>query len=83
MDKLLNAFGLGLAALLASTLAIQSPVTSSESRLVPADAVAVADPIAAQGNAAVREIEQDARNAARAAEAAALPEWLSLEVAER
>ncbi|HZP11831.1 MAG TPA: hypothetical protein VFB36_05370 [Nevskiaceae bacterium] len=83
MDKFFNAFGFGLAVLLASTLTTQSRNPAVESTLVPTPAVVVADPIAAQGNAAVREIEKDARDAARAAKAAALPELVSLEIAER
>ena len=77
MDKFFNAFGLGLAVLLGSTLASQSRNSAVEPSLVPVAAVAVADPIAAQGNAAVRAIEEDARVAARMARPTAL------EIAER
>lgn len=77
MDKFFNAFGFGLAIMLASTLATQSRESVVESTLVPAAAVVVADPIAAQGNAAVRQIEEDARTAAREARPTAM------EVAER
>ena len=81
MDKFFNAFGFGLAIMLASTLATQSRESTVESTvestLVPAAAVVVADPIAAQGNAAVRQIEEDARTAAREARPTAM------EVAER
>jgi hypothetical protein len=65
MDKFFNAFGLGLAALLAASLASQ-PRTPAPGP-VPASQEVVVDPIAAQGNAAVLAIEQDARDAARSA----------------
>jgi hypothetical protein len=74
MDKFLNTFGLGLAVALASTLAIQAPSRLDESQWVPPAAAAVMDPIAAQGNAAVRAIEEDVRDAARNAQPAALQE---------
>jgi hypothetical protein len=83
MDKFLNTFGLGLAVVLASTLAVQAPSRIKESQWVPPAAAEVADPIAAQGNAAVRAIEEDARLGARAAKAAALPQLSSLEIAQR
>lgn len=77
MDKFFNAFGFGVAVLLASTLATQSRDSVVESTLVPTPSVVVTDPIAAQGNAAVRQIEEDARTAARMARPTAM------EVAER
>ena len=74
MDKFFNAFGFGLAVLLASTLAVHSPASRTESQWVPTASTPVADPIAAQGNAAVREIEADARIAAQSAQPADLQE---------
>jgi len=77
MDKFFNAFGFGLAVLLAWSIAVQSPASRTQSKSVPETARVVTDPIAAQGNAAVRAIQEDARNAARMARPTAL------EVAER
>lgn len=74
MDKFFNAFGFGLAALLASSLALHAPTSRTEAQWVPPESTQVADPIAAQGNAAVREIEEDARNAAQSAQPANLQE---------
>ena len=74
MDKFFNAFGFGVAVLLASTLATQSRDSIVESTLVPTQSVVVADPIAAQGNAAVRDIETDARIAARVSRPSTLTE---------